>query len=254
MILLTLAFLSGAVAGVLGLVVGAGNNQSISNYLMQLTLNGNPDGWALVQRGNRYTLDMLSRDDDADAWQIGDEDSAEWLEDPADQMHMLMGVPFALKLGAKRPATDLQTASAMDQAAGMQTDGGGEIDPSAMYSMQEITSKMTVGEMRTSEGALVKFLNPYVDLASERVVDLRNITKAFRYDAGSDTPRKAAKNATEAERSFDNLTDLKEFGKILSAFIAGAIAAFIGSSAGGGGGGVPNVGLVIDVAGGLGLL
>jgi hypothetical protein len=254
MILGIFGLVFGIVIGAGGILVGAGYSQGIADMLLRQTLGANPDGWALVQRGNRYTLDMLSRDDDADAWQIGDEDSQEWLEDPADQMHMLLGVPFALKLGSKRPATDVQTATAMSQAAGMQTDGGGDIDPSAMYSMQEITSKMTVGEMRTSEGALVKFLNPYVDLASERVVDLRNITKAFRYDAGSDTPRKAAKNATEAERSFDNLTDLKEFGKILSAFIAGAVAAFIGSSAGGGGGGVPNVGLVIDVAGGLGLL
>jgi hypothetical protein len=250
---LIIGIVLGMLLGVLAIFGLVGSNQGVADNMLGFILRKNKDGWALVQRGNKYTLDMLTRADDADAWIIGDEETGEWLEDPADKMHMLHGVPFGLKLATKRPIADVETASATSFAAGMETDGGKVIGPDEVFTMEEITSKMTVGTMQL-EGGVVRYLNPYVDAARDGIVDLRDITKAFRYDSGSDTPRKAAKNATEAERAFEQFGDIKEFGKIMAAFIGGAVAAFIGGSGGGGGGGGGvSIPVMLDVATSLGV-
>jgi hypothetical protein len=61
-------------------------------------------------------------------------------------------------------------------------------------------------------------------------------------------PRKAAKNAVEAERNLEG-TDWGEavtYGAILSAFLLGAISSTYIGGGGGGGGGI-NIGLMIQV-------
>lgn len=227
---------------ILGLVLGvgltialAGNSGSIDNALLRQILRSNRTGWALVQRGNEWSLDKLTRDEDTGAYRIGSESDAEWVTDPGDMMHSWHGVPVGLKLEEKRPMVDVQAAAASHEAAEASTDGGA-ITAEDTYTATDLQEKLVVGSMQAGN-RVVQFINPFKRLPKDEFVDLRNITKLMRYDAGSDVPRKAAKNATEAERAVKGgYGDLKEFGKVLASFLMGAVAAYIGSSGGGGGG------------------
>jgi len=262
------ALLGSAMWMTLGILLGigillslVGVSEGVSQYLLRYIFKQHKKGWALVQRGNRYTINKLHRNEDTESWYIGDEDDAEWLEDPADKMHNLFGVPFALKLGSKRPVADIETAAAMSEAAAMETDGGDDlvrqyeededgnvrVVEESELTLSEIQDRLTVGSLRVRD-RVIQYVNPYTAVDPGKVYDIRNIVQAFKYDSASDTPRKAAKNATEAERAFDSFGDLKEFGKVMAAFIAGAVAAFIGNSGGGGGGSGIDVGLMIDIA------
>jgi len=197
-----------------GILLGlAGRNEQLSQYLLRYIFNQHEEGWSLVQRGNRYTINKLNRNEDTESWYIGDEDDAEWLEDPADQMHNLFGVPFALKLGSKRPVTDIETAAAMSEAAAMETDGGDDlvrqyeedddgnlrVVEESELTLSEIQNRLTVGSLRVRD-RVIQYVNPYTAVDPGKVYDIRNIVQAFKYDSASDTPRKAAKNATETAR------------------------------------------------------
>jgi hypothetical protein len=234
----------------LGLTIGlAGTSDGINNMLLKQILRSNKDGWVLVQRGNTYALEKLERDTDAQAWTIDGEGGEEhYVTDPADQSHSWFGVPFGLKLEGKRPLVDVQTAATAEGAAEA-TDGGRLVAEDEM-SLQTMQERLTIGELELPQrGAVVKYINPFVEVPRDRLVDLREITQLFRYEGGSEVPRQTAKNAKEAEQALESgYGDLKDFGKVLASFIAGAVAAFIGSSGGGGGGGM-NVGLMIDFAG-----
>jgi hypothetical protein len=237
-----------------GLVIAlAGTSDGINNMLLKQILRSNKDGWALVQRGNSYSLEKMERDPDANAWTIDGEDGEDhFVTDPADQVHSFFGVPFGLKLGGKRPLVDVQTAAAAEGASEQVTDGGRLVAEDEM-TLQQMQDRLGIGELQLPDrGVVVKYINPFVELPRDRLVDIREVTQLFRYEGGSDVPRKAAKNAVEAEQALESgYGDLKEFGKVLAAFIAGAVAAFIGSSGGGGGGGGGglNVGLLIDLSG-----
>jgi hypothetical protein len=215
-------------------IAGAGTNL-LRDFFFQKIIRSNKDGWVLVQRGKRYALERLTREEDADAWRIGDEEEAEWVEDPADLMHSLHGVPFGLKLEQPRQVVDVEAASVAEESAQQVTDGG-ELSIDQSLPVSDIRSTLKVGELHADTRTFV-FINPYVETAREKLYDLRNVTKLFRYDSSSDTPRKSAKNAKEAERAFDSYGSIKEFGKVVTAFMLGAIATYIGGTGGGGGGG-----------------
>jgi len=195
----------------IGILLGlAGRNEQLSQFLLRYIFNQHEEGWSLVQRGNRYTINKLNRNEDTESWYIGEEEDAEWLEDPADQMHNLFGVPFALKLGSKRPVTDIETAAAMSEAAAMETDGGDDlvrqyeedddgnvrVVEESELTLSEIQDRLTVGSLRVRD-RVIQYVNPYTAVDPGKVYDIRNIVQAFKYDSASDTPRKAAKNATE---------------------------------------------------------
>jgi hypothetical protein len=228
----------GLLLGVGAMLALAGTSEWVNNALLRRILRSNKDGWALVQRGERYELEALTRDADTAAYRIGSEDDAEWLTDPADKMHQLFGVPFGLQLEGQRPIVDAQTAAAAERASEQVTDGG-TMAVDQKYTAEELSEQLAVGSMPMGDGRIVQYINPFVDLPTSEVVDLRKITQLLRYDGGSDVPRKTAKNATEAERAVESgYGDLKEFGKIITAFLLGSVATFIGSSGGGGGGGL----------------
>jgi hypothetical protein len=243
---------------VLGLLMGvgltialAGQSDGINNMLLKQIFRSNKDGWALVQRGNAYSLEKMERDADAGAWVIDGKDGEEhFCTDPGDQLHNFFGVPFGLKLGGKRPLVDVGTAAAAEGASEQAADGGRLVAEDEL-SLQEMQDRLEIGELEMPQhNAVVKYINPYLEVPRDRLVDVRDIAQFMRYEGGSDVPRKAAKNAKEAEQALDGgYGDLKEFGKVLAAFIAGAVAAFIGSSGGGGGGGGVSVPVMLDIAG-----
>lgn len=224
-----------------GVVWAAGNSDSINDMLLRNILRGNKEGWTIVQRGNNYELEPLERDKDANAYHTDeDEEEAEWFSDPGDQMLSWYGVPVGLALEGQRPMIDVETATAAHRASEQSTDGG-ELQTQTAYNINDIQEKLVVGSLATEQG-VVQYINPYVDIPRRRFVDLRNLTKILRYDAGSDVPRKTAKNAVEAEQALtSDYGDLKEFGKIITAFMLGAIATYIGVTGGGGGGGGVNI-------------
>lgn len=236
----------GIVLGMFLTIFSAGWSASIRNSILKQVFRSNKDGWALVQRGKKYSLEPLTRDEEMNAWRIGDEDEAEWKEDPADLMHSIHGVPLGLCLGEKRPMADIEAAAAGEKSSEKATDGG-LLSQNDKLSLEEIQDRLVVGKLQGAQKSIM-YVNPFVETPYD-FVDLRNITKLFRHDADSDTPRKAAKNAKEAERAFDKYGGIKEFGKIVTAFMLGAIATYIGGSGGGGGGGggVPVPIYAIDV-------
>ena len=256
---------TGAIGPLLWLTVGiltgfaltvalAGSSSGINNMLLRQILRGNKDGWVFVQRGKTYALEPLERDDDTDAWTTkhDDEEETEWLTDPADKLHTWHGVPIGLALEGQRPMVDVETTAAAEGAAQKTTDGG-QLQATEQFSLEELQEQLVVGDLTLQqEGAgstVVRYINPFTDLPREQFVDLRPITKLLRYDAGSDIPRKAAKNATEAEQALDGGTsDLWEFGKAAGYIMIGAICTYIGVTGGGGGGGT-SVGLMIAAMG-----
>jgi len=148
-------------------------------------------------------------------------------------MHSIHGVPFGLKLESKRPMVDVEVAAAAEGTRGKLTDGG-MLDGTEQFSLEELRNRLHVGKMHAQERTYV-YINPFVERIDD-VVDLRRIARVMTHDANPDTPRKTAKNATEAERAFSR-GDLKEKGMYLASFVAGGIVAYIGGSGGGGGGG-----------------
>jgi len=100
---------------------------------------------------------------------------------------------------------------------------------------------MTVGTLVPDDAERkIAIINPFHHTDDEPdIVDVRPTARLFRRAARPDTPRKAAKNAVEAERASQGL-DLGTVGQtamiLMSAFIGG-ILTYIGTTAGGGGGG-----------------
>ena len=101
---------------------------------------------------------------------------------------------------------------------------------------------MTVGELhpRDSEKS-ISIINPFHHIYDEPdIVDVRPVARLFRRSARPDTPRKAAKNAVEAERASQGL-DLGTVGQtalILTSAFVGGLLTYIGFTASGGGGGI----------------
>lgn len=255
-----------AVVGVFmgaGIVLGlAGSSATIRDMILKQVFKSNGEGWALVQEGNAYSLEPLTRADDSDAWYIGDKNDASWKEDPADLMHSIYGVPLGLCLDEFRPMVDVSTASIAEGAAEKVPDGG-DIRPQTYQTesgelvdlgltMSDIKERLLVGRLNAGNRE-IHYVNPFVPSTDiPDFVDLRNITQLFATDEKSDTPRKAAKNAQEAERAFDSYGGLKETGKAIAYVMVGAIATYIGTTGGGGGGGGGvNIPVMIDVVGGL---
>jgi len=57
---------------------------------------------------------------------------------------------------------------------------------------------------------VIHYLNPFVHVDANELVDLRNIGKLFLHDSNPDAPRKAAENALEAERALEDGYDLSQ--------------------------------------------
>jgi len=197
-------------------------------------------GWLLIQRGRNYQLYPMERDNDADAYVIETEDGKEYYEDNMGMMRTLNGHPFGIATERGRPIVDAetaQTAAAMDN----KDDEEQRLSPETAIKVSDIQDHMTVGTLVPDDAERkIAIINPFHLTDDEPdIVDVRPTARLFRRAARPDTPRKAAKNAVEAERASQGL-DLGTVGQtamiLMSAFIGG-ILTYIGTTAGGGGGG-----------------
>lgn len=232
----------------------AGRSASIRGTLLKNIIRSNPDGWVLEQQGEQYKLKELTYDEGADQYRIGSKNDAEY-KDEVGLMHTFNGTPLGLSLKGKRPMVDIETAAAAERASTMIPDGG-QLAPDQDLEVEELQNRLGVGKLHGPQRT-VQYVNPFVDVDKENLVDLRNITKLLRYNSDSDTPRKTAKNQAEAERAFDKYGGLKRNASLLAAAMVGGVLTYIGttSSGGGGGGGGGGVNvpitLMYDLVGGL---
>jgi hypothetical protein len=212
---------------------------NLTDTVFRWAFRRNKDGWILMQRANRYELEAIEFDSDADAYRIKESD--EYLEDNVGMMHTLFGVPFGLASDQGRPVVDIdaaQTASGIDHKI---TDGG-TIDLEQRMSIQDIMDHFKIGTVQTSQGP-AHIVNPFhATHDEEEIVDIRPTARLFGTASDPDTPRKAAKNAIEAERATQGM-DLGQLGywvQIVGSFLMGAIVTeYIAGSSGGGGIDVP---------------
>jgi len=216
-----------------------------ANRHLRKFLNANKEGWVLTQRGNRYTVDPVTRDADSDAFVVEFDEQKEYIEDNIGMMHYLEGVPFGLRNENARPVVDA-TAAAVAQTEAQKINDEHQLSVDDSLTLSEIIDRLTVGTVYTENGA-VMVVNPFHAIKDEPdVVDLRSVMRLFRHDADPKTPIKAAKNAIEAERAVSGFDwgNAAQIGGMLGAFFLGAIVV---EYIAGAGGGVPevNLGLMI---------
>jgi len=237
-----IALLSAGIIRGIGTMLAVMNMGFMRGWLRRKWIRSNKDGWILLQRGNRYGIVPVDREDGMAVIEVDDE--RQYLEGE-NRMLNLDGVPFGLALEGPRDIVDVEAAAASTEVADM-TDIGGANMSKDSFTLEEVADRIKVGELAT-DGGKVTYLNPYLDLDPNRIVDLRHITKLFAHSGTSDTPRKAAKNAIEAERSIQgrDFGQLVQYGMIVGAFLLGAITVeYIAGSGGGGGGGI-SLGMMI---------
>jgi hypothetical protein len=216
-----------------------GLKKRLAQRRLQKFLSFASHGWLLVQRGRNYKLYPMERDNDADSYIVETEDGKEYYEDNLGMMRTLNGHPFGIATERGRPIVDAETAEtavAMDE----KDDESKRLSPDSVVKIEDVMNHMTVGTLHPRDSdRSVAIINPFHLVEDEPdIVDVRPTARLFRRAARPDTPRKAAKNAVEAERASQGL-DLGTIGQtalILTSAMVGGILTYIGTTAGGGGG------------------
>lgn len=238
----SIAFLLGVMFAAVIIMQGISNVDRIQMPILKRILRSSRDGWALVQSGSRYLLKPIERENGLAKVEIdGEKETFEF----GDRMHKLLDVPLGLALESQLVGADVETAVVADSVP--VNPNGENLDLNQSLTIDEMMERLKIGEIATEAGRFV-FINPFVNVDTSHIVDLRPITKLLRYDGSSDMPRKAAKNAIEAERNLEGADwgEAVTYGAILAAFLLGAISStYIGGGGGGGGGGI-NIGLMIQ--------
>jgi len=218
------------------------------NRLKDKLANISNDGWLWVQRGNQYELEELHRDSDADAYYIEtDDDTREYYEDNLGMMHSFRGAPFGIATDRARVITDGETAqiaTTMDE----KEENNELVTEDSVFRLGDIMQHLTVGQIQAPGGGKAIIVNPFHRQADEPdIVDVRPITKLMRRASRPDTPRKAAKNAIEAERATQGIGigGAMDYIALISAFLMGAIVVEFIAGSGSGGVDVGGIGLMI---------
>jgi len=188
---------------------------------LRKALRANAEGWVLTQRGNEYQIEPITREQDTGMYKTVD--SEEYIEDHSGMMHTLKGVPFGLRRDDSRPVVDVVAAQVAQGAAAKLPDGG-TITADDTFTIEEISERLLVGKFRNDHGEVIHYLNPFVHVDTDELVDLRNIGKLFLHDSNPDAPRKAAENALEAERALDegyNLSEIARYGMMIALLVLG---------------------------------
>ena len=222
--------------------------QIVALWHLKRFLKANKTGWVITQRGNEYSIEPIKRDEAGTYETIGTEET---VEDNAGLMHNLHGVPLGLRVDDQRPIVDVLAAQVGKEVAHKLPDGG-EIKEGEQFTIQQLEDMLLVGKFRTDAG-LIHYLNPFVTVDGDSIVDLRHVAKLFQHDSDPDAPRKAAANAIEAERavSQSKYGEIMKYGMLLGAVLIGFGLA---SYSGGGGGGNSSIDLgvgMISMWGGL---
>ena len=205
------------------------------------------DGWLWVQRGNQYELEQLHRDSDADAYYVERPDgSKEYYEDNIGMMHTWQGVPFGIATDRSRVIADAETAQ-IAATVDQKEESNELVDEDSVFRLGDIMKHLTVGQI-DAQGQRAIIVNPFHRRDEEPdIVDVRPVTKLMRRGARPDTPRKAAKNAIEAERATSGVdfSSFVQIGSLFAAFFLGGIMVEYIAGSGGGGIDVGGIGLMI---------
>jgi len=218
------------------------------NRLKDKLANVSNDGWLWVQLLELVLVAPLHRDSDADAYYIEtDDETREYYEDNLGMMHSFRGAPFGIATDRARVITDGETAQIATTIT--EKDQNNElVTEDSVFRLGDIMKHLTVGQIQAPGGGKAIIVNPFHRQADEPdIVDVRPITKLMRRASRPDTPRKAAKNAIEAERATQgiDLSQLSQIGTIFGAFLLGAITVEFIAGSGSGGVDVGGIGLMI---------
>jgi hypothetical protein len=196
-------------------------------------LSSSPDGWLIIQQGNRYRLRPVQHDDGAITVDL-DGEKHHWEGD--DKMHELGGTPLGMAVAGPASVVDVETAAAVKHAD--IEDDMPELEPGDQLSVGEIREQLQVGQVETEAG-IVSLINPFTTVDG-KITDLRGIVKGMRHAGTSDLPRKAAENAKLAERASKgaDLGQVGYVGSLFAAFLLGAITVEFIAGSGGAGAGV----------------
>ena len=208
--------------------------------ILRKILNSNAEGWLIIQRGQRYTIQPAEHADGGLTVEIGEE--THHYERP-EMMHDLMGVPVGLALAGPSSLVDVEAAAGMEHLEHQEDIP--TLTEDEELSVAEIREDFQVGELETDQG-LVSIINPFTDVGGS-IVDLRDVVKGLRHGGTSDLPRKAAENARLAERANSgvNLGSALQIGSLFAAFILGGIMVEYIAGGSGGSSVVDGVGLMI---------
>ncbi|MFD1515700.1 hypothetical protein [Halomarina rubra] len=206
--------------------------------------------WILeLRRSGEYDLHATEYDDEkkVDAVDLDDEDDERVWEDPKGAMSRLFGKPFGIAYEDSTAVVDPITAK-MGEEYGKKVADGGIISPDEEFTIEQLRDRAVVGRMQNAN-RLIEFVNPFTTIPSGRqLVDIRGAVNVLKSSGTPETPRRAADDARRAAEAHKAFGSLKQQVGLLAAFMAGAIACYIGVSAGGGGGGggSVSVGLMIE--------
>ncbi len=248
-------FLVGLVVGLGSLFVLPSVSDDFATMLVRTGM-GVSENWLVIQRANSYDLVPVEYDSSVRGYRVneGDESKEELYEDNAGMMHPVFnGISLGLAIEDSRAVVDSATAK-VASAESRKTDGG-KLAADEMVTIGEVRNRSKVGEMQTPKGE-VDIINPFARIDdSQNLVDLREVVTLLKGSASPETPRRAARNAAEAERAFDGLTGLKQNASMIAAAMVGGVLVYLGMSGGGGGGGGDGGGstlpLMLDIATGL---
>jgi len=213
----------------------------IRQMALKWGLKGNKEGWLLIQSGNGYDLKPVEWDTDAHAYRVETDSGDKFFEDENMLMRQLMGTPIGLATDETRTIVNATVAK---QAAALnnKNEDHGTLEPTDHLTVNEIMKSMDVGTVHTSKGP-AHIVNPFHRLEDEpSIVDIRPVIRMLTNETLPDTPRKAAKNAVEAERAVKGLdwSSASQIVGMIGSFLMGALVTeYIAGSSGGGGVDVP---------------
>lgn len=213
------------------------------------------DTW-LFEQVDQSTVELIhcSEDDTPGVYTVDGEDEPRYKEDKSGLMMTLFGRNVGLTL-EDATAIFRQSEAAIAAAEAkkdVSPDGGEELvaveesDEEVELPLSEIREKGTVGRIEeqsmTQNGnkihRIIEMINPFVEVPEGRVlVDNRQVETLLKHNGSTETPRRTAKNAEQAEMERANRSDLVQNASLIAAFMAGGILVYIATGSGGGGGG-----------------
>jgi len=254
------SLLLGVLGLVLGLALGAGGlvaaapmHDGLATFLLKTGLNAG-DGWIAEQQGNEYELHAVEYDADTGAYVTADEGDSDrrFFEDPDGLMHQLFGTPFGFTFDDSTAVTDAVTSAGAKAYGDLAADGG-RLDPGESIPVEDLKDKAHIGTLERSYDGLkhrIEFINPFAELpAGGTIVDARQVQSLLSQAGSPDTPQKAAENAAQAERAFEDWGELKRNISLLAAAMVGGLLVYIGMSGGGGGSGGGGISLMLSGVG-----
>lgn len=224
------------------------------------------DTWLFEQK-DQSTVELIhcSEDDSPGVYTVDGEDETRYKEDKGGLMMQMFGRNVGLTVeDVTAIFRQSEAAIAQEEAKkDVSPDGGEELVPAdgdeedVELPVSELREKGTVGrieEQTMSQNGnqiyrIIEMINPFVDVPEGRaLVDTRQVETLLKHNGSTETPRRTAKNAEQAEMERANRSDLVQNASLIAAFMAGGILVYIATGSGGGGGGTAvaeTVGLTI---------